>query len=132
MPDMRRIHLFFVTFEIILLFFCAVGYAQLSATLGQPQIINFSKQQYNGSNQNWALAQDENGFLYSANNKGLLQFDGGTWHLYEMPDKQVVRTVACSKDGKIYTGAFSEIGYWQKDNPFGELRFHSIAPGAIE
>ena len=45
-----------------------------------PPIINFQPSDYNGENQNWGISQDNNGFIYIANNDGLLEFNGSEWN----------------------------------------------------
>ena len=64
---------------------------------------HFNKQDYNAGNQNWSMDSDAEGFVYAANNDGLLIFDGTDWSLYRNPDQTVVRSVHVSSDGKIYT-----------------------------
>ncbi|MDG2492443.1 MAG: hypothetical protein P8M60_06760, partial [Flavobacteriaceae bacterium] len=41
-----------------------------------PPIQKFSPQQTGSGNQNWMITQGENGNIYFANNKGLLEFNG--------------------------------------------------------
>ncbi|GAB2605263.1 two-component regulator propeller domain-containing protein [Spirosoma areae] len=65
--------------------------------------------------------------MYFANSRGLLEFDGSSWKTYELPRKQKVRSVAVDKQGKIYTGALGEFGYWAPGET-GDLVYHSLAP----
>ena len=41
-----------------------------------PYINNISRMEYGGGTQNWTITRDNNGWIYAANNSGLLQFDG--------------------------------------------------------
>jgi len=91
----------------------------------KPEIINYPKSVYNAEGQNWSVTQDENRILYFGNNKGLLVFNGEEWNLYTLPKQQIIRSVAADKKGKIYTGAFGEFGYWQKD-AYGAYRYRSL------
>lgn len=91
----------------------------------KPEVINYPKNAYNAEGQNWSVTQDENRILYFGNNKGLLVFDGEEWKLYTLPKQQIIRSVAADKKGKIYTGAFGEFGYWQKD-AYSAYRYHSL------
>lgn len=50
--------------------------------------------------------------MYFGNAEGLLTFDGKYWQQYKMPNRQIVRSVATSTNGLIYTGSFGEFGYW--------------------
>ncbi len=54
---------------IILLFLPLCIKAQ--NTIGLPEIINYSKNQYNAGAQNWDIRQDKQGVIYLANNEGL-------------------------------------------------------------
>ncbi|WP_296261033.1 hypothetical protein [uncultured Phocaeicola sp.] len=42
----------------------------------QRDIVNYSRRTYASGNQNWKIRQHPNGWMYFANNKGLLEFDG--------------------------------------------------------
>jgi hypothetical protein len=84
---------------------------QLSVTYrSQPLIRNFPKEEYQGANQNWSIAQDKNGVLFFGNTYGLLEFNGADWILHTHPDITLVRSVyADTTDGKIYVGSFEEL-----------------------
>ncbi len=90
-------------------------------------VTHYNKQDYNAGNQNWSIESDARGFIYAANNDGLLNFDGTDWSLYKNPDQTVLRSVYASPDGRIYTGSFEDCGYWEKDEK-GELFYHSLKP----
>ncbi len=101
-------------------------YSQRLADLCQPDLFNYSHQTYKAHRQNWGIAQSPvTQFMYFANSKGLLEFDGTQWTLYELPAKQIVRSVICDKQGRIYTGALGEFGYWER-TPQGVLTYHSL------
>ncbi len=88
-------------------------------------IKNYTKQQYQAASQNWSVAQDASGYLYFANNIGLLEFDGITWTLYPAPDGAIIRTVAVDKNNRVYTAGYRELGYWER-NALGRLEYHSL------
>ncbi|NNK74286.1 MAG: hypothetical protein HKO94_13945 [Flavobacteriaceae bacterium] len=90
----------------------------------KPPIQVFSPKTYNAENQNWDITQDENNYMYFANNGGLLEYNGSEWTLYEVPDSPLVRTVLAYTD-KIYTGSFMDFGYWER-NVFGTLEYTSL------
>jgi DNA-binding CsgD family transcriptional regulator len=91
-------------------------------------LIQYSRQSYGAYNQNWGIAQNRRTrFIYVANSKGLLEFDGSNWKVYELPRKQRVRSVAVDDQGRIYTGGLGEFGYWSPGTN-GELVYHSLAP----
>ncbi len=94
-------------------------------TIGFPDVINYSKQQYNAGLQNWDINQDKNGIIYAANNEGLLSFDGKNWKIYPLPNKTIVRSIGIGSDNRIYVGGQDEIGYFVP-KPNGELGYHSL------
>lgn len=108
---------------LVFLFLCNALHAQ--NTIGIPNIVNYSKQQYNAGSQSWGIVQDKNGILYFANNDGLLSFDGVFWRTYKLPNKTIARSVAVSEDQKIYTGGQGEIGYFSPGTN-GELVYTSL------
>lgn len=81
-------------------------------TIGFPEVLNYSRQEYLGGLQNWDIRQDKNGLIYVANNEGLLSFDGKYWSLYPLPNKTIVRSVEIGADQKIYVGGQDELGYF--------------------
>lgn len=102
------------------------SFSQRLVDLCQPDLFNYSHQTYKAHRQNWGIAQNPvNKFMYFANSKGLLEFDGTQWTTYELPAKQIVRSVMCDKNGRIYTGALGEFGYWAK-KPNGVLAYQSL------
>ncbi len=94
--------------------------------IGKPDILGFSKQDYHAYHQNWSICQHgKTRFMYIANSKGLLEYDGSQWQVYELPNKQKVRSVASGMSGEIYTGGLGEFGYWKPDAR-GKLAYHSL------
>lgn len=91
----------------------------------KPEVINYPNSVYKAEGQNWAITQDENHLLYFANNLGMLVFGGQNWSLYELPEQKIIRSIASDQKGRIYTGAFGEFGYWEKQ-PFGVYAYHSL------
>ena len=99
---------------------------QLSqAQIGIPQINNYNNFDYKGGTQNWGIEQDSNGFMYFANNEGLLTYNGKFWNLYTLPNKTVLRSIKIDNSGKIFVGAQDEIGYFYPDKN-GVLKFQSL------
>ena len=80
-----------------------------------PRLFHFTRQEYGAHHQNWSAAQSAEGFLFFANTEGLLEFDGCSWKLHPLPEGQTVRTVVAGKEGKIFTGAYEEFGFWKRD-----------------
>ena len=102
------------------------SYGQNIESICKPEILNYTKQAYNAQYQNWNISQDNvTKFMYFANSKGLLEYDGSEWKVYELPQKQKVRSVLVNKEGKIYTGGLGEFGFWSPDKK-GNLIYHSL------
>ena len=90
-----------------------------------PYFQNYALSEYNAGNQNWGVSMADNGKLYVANNKGLLEFDGLIWNFKELPNKTTIRSVFAYKD-RIYTGSYEEFGFW-KPNSKGVLVYTSLS-----
>ena len=99
-------------------------YAADIKSIGVPYIENYPKSVYSSGNQNWSIAKDKNGVMYFGNAEGLLTFDGKYWQKYQMPNRQIVRSVATDNNGRIYTGSFGEFGYWAYAN--NKLNYKSL------
>lgn len=106
-------------FLLVNLFFIGIVFSQ-----ELPPINSFKTDDYGAENQNWSISQAENNFIYVANNKGLLEFNGATWQLYETPNETIMRSVKAFKD-LVFTGFYMGFGYWKK-NEFGILEYNSI------
>ena len=89
-----------------------------------PPINVFSPEDYAAENQNWAITQAPNKYIYVANNKGLLEYNGTSWRLYPTPNETILRSVKSFQD-KIYCGFYRDFGFWKKNN-LGVLEYTSI------
>lgn len=115
---------YYLLFCGMIIGFLPVASAQ-SSNIGISPIHNFDKTVYNGSPQNWDIAQGKNGLMYFANNAGLLAFDGKYWQCHKVSNQTVVRSVKVADDGKIYIGAQGELGYLSPDKQ-GKLAYTSL------
>ena len=111
-------------FLVKFLFSVSVFLSFNSFSQALPPINTFSTKDYGGENQNWDISQAENKYIYIANNKGLLEYNGANWQLYSTPNETIMRSVKVLGD-KVFTGFYMGFGYWQKNN-FGVLEFSSI------
>jgi len=80
----------------------------------KPLVLNYNIKNYDAGNQNWAVTTNENGVVNIGNNRGLLEFDGSNWELFQLPGEPIVRSVATGSDGRVYVGAYEEFGYWER------------------
>lgn len=112
-----------ITTVLTLVVVCTAAYAAM------PHARPIGPAEYRGANKNWAAAEDNHGFAYFGNDRGLLEFDGLSWKLYPLPRASVVRSVATLSHQTIFTGSFEEFGRWDRDES-GELRYTSLVPAA--
>lgn len=91
----------------------------------QPIVRNFQVQDYEAGTQNWQLLQADNGWMYAANNQGLLEYDGSSWHLYGLWYSSPLRSIAQGEDGLVYAGGLNECGYFAP-NKFGRMVYTSL------
>ena len=91
-----------------------------------PPIQNYSPTEYAAASQNWDIAVDEKGVIYTANNQGLLVFDGLSWELFPLDSQSIIRSVY-PHDDRIYTGSYQEFGYWET-TPNGCMYYNSLTP----
>ncbi|MGJ8592778.1 MAG: triple tyrosine motif-containing protein [Aquaticitalea sp.] len=89
-----------------------------------PPINIYTTEDYGADNQNWMISQATNNYIYVANNRGLLEFNGANWKTYTSPNNTIFRAVKVIED-RIYTGCYADFGYWKKNN-FGNLDYTSL------
>ena len=89
-----------------------------------PLVKNYTTEDYKGESQNWSISQSNEGYLYAANNKGLLEYNGSRCKLYQTPNETIMRSVNVI-DNLIFTGFYMDFGYWKR-NDFGNLIFTSL------
>ncbi|WP_321333887.1 transcriptional regulator [uncultured Bacteroides sp.] len=93
-------------------FYCILSLLSLPAMASwQRSVTNYTRHDYKAGNQNWMIAQHDNGWMYFANNKGLLEFDGDEWDTYSINNAKT-RAVKAGNDGKIYVGGMGQFGYF--------------------
>jgi DNA-binding CsgD family transcriptional regulator len=112
--------------ELILLFLLLSFYTVQAYSNTKPHVVNLYKERYRASNKNWSIGQDERGFMYFGNDIGLLEFDGIEWKLNQLPNSQVIRSVAVLSNETIFTGSYEEFGRWDRDIS-GRLVYTSLS-----
>lgn len=98
--------------------------SSLSWSQELPPLHNYEPSEYSAGNQNWMVSESDDHFIYIANNKGLLEYNGAQWRLYKTPNESIMRSVKVAGD-RIYTGCYMDFGYWQKDVS-GTLNYTSL------
>jgi len=111
-------------FFFILLLCNSLLIAQVNKN-GIPFIKNYSPNEYDASEQNWAVCEDQRGVIYVANNDdGILEFDGYKWNKIPIANESIVRSLAYL-DGTIYVGGVDEFGYLAP-NKLGKMQYVSL------
>ncbi|KRD09906.1 LuxR family transcriptional regulator [Flavobacterium sp. Root901] len=90
-----------------------------------PPIVKYSSFVYGAGNQSWMISQDDENYLYFANNDGLLEYNGTNWQLYPGPNETIIRSVKVIGN-KIFTGSYMNFGYWVR-NENGKLKYTSLS-----
>lgn len=93
---------------------------------GNPFITCYPPEVYNAEDQNWAVVQDNRGFIYVANYQAVLEYDGTTWRSIEVPNGSYVYSLAMGDDGVVYVGAVNQFGYIAPDS-IGNLVYKSLS-----
>lgn len=88
---------------------------------------NYSRRTYGGGTQNWDIATDGNGWLYFANNQGVLEYDGSRWTLTALGRYGSARSVLATSDGSILCGGHDEFGIMRRDDT-GRLSYSPLSP----
>lgn len=107
----------------LILALLSFGLQPLHATWQRP-VTNYTRYDYEAGTQNWMLEQHDNGWIYVANNKGLLEFDGVNWNLYPIYGAKM-KAVKKGSDGTVYVGGITQLGYFVPDR-LGGLRYTSL------
>ncbi|MFM7021803.1 MAG: triple tyrosine motif-containing protein [Flavobacteriales bacterium] len=105
---------------LILLLFTSFG---LKAT--QPEIFNYTTDDYIGHSINYSVTEDYLGMMYIANAYSVMEFDGINWRRIPVSNGQSPSCFAKNKEGKIFLGSFGDIGFLEKDQR-GLTKFVSL------
>ncbi len=113
---------------VLLLFLVISPFFIMSQTtneMGRPFITNYAPKLYDANPQNWCIEQDHRGVMYFGNSDGILEYDGVNWRLIKTPKNNVVRSLHCDDEGRIWVGGSGEVGYLEPDS-IGRMSFHSL------
>ena len=92
--------------------------------IGRLPYKNFSHRDYVGHYQNWAVIQDNRGLIYSANNGGVLEYDGTSWRTISI-NGAAARCLDTDSNGRVWVGGQDEMGYLAPDS-LGFMGYNSI------
>ena len=117
-------------FAAVLLFLLSLFGSLSTYAQELPPVLSFSPKDYQADNQNWSITQARDNYIYIANNKGLLEFNGEFWALYPSPNQSILRSVFYHDD-RLYSGSYREFGFWEKQ-PSGQLKYQSLSSEIID
>ena len=108
---------------------CILAFLSVKVTLAQSSclVTHYTRNAYSAGSQNWSVDMDKQGFVYVANNNGLMVYNGVQWKLYPLPSRTIMRSVSVGTDERIYSGSHEEFGYWKKDEKLG-MKYISLVP----
>jgi ligand-binding sensor domain-containing protein len=72
----------------------------LAVSQDLPPIVKYAPTTYDAGNQNWMISQDQNHYIFFANNEGLLEYNGSN-SMYQSPNETIIRSVKVVEN-KIY------------------------------
>ncbi len=94
----------------ILAFLISISSSAQETCRGIPNIRNFPRSEYNAGTQNWGICQDQRGFIYFANNDGLLYFNGVEWNLTRISSISPLRSILVDSKNNLYIGLINDFG----------------------
>jgi len=106
---------------------CLIGYYCSALAGWNVPVTNYTVADYAAGTQNWQLVTTSNGWLYTANNYGLLEYDGTQWRVYGMYYGNLPRSIAKVDDHAIFIGATNDFGVFTPTT-MGEMRYTSLMP----
>jgi signal transduction histidine kinase/CheY-like chemotaxis protein/ligand-binding sensor domain-containing protein len=108
---------------LLLIFTFSTTLLSAQEQIGRPIINNYTYQDYKAGPINWWATEDDEGIMYFANGKGVLQYDGVSWDLTKLDNG--ARCLVKDSDGTIYVGSEGDMGYMKRD-AIGKLQYFSL------
>lgn len=106
----------------------ALAAAEPAVLRGLPHLQRFAPSDYGGSRSNSDLLATDDGWLYLANRRGLLRFDGSRWSTLRMPGLGTANALAEGPDGTVYVGGIDSFGRLQLGAD-GEPSYQELSAG---
>ena len=114
------------TWKRYLLLLISISLSSLLSANWTPIIRHFTPKNYEAGTQNWDIVEQSNGWIYIANNYGLLETDGCRWNLYGINNSSALRSVTLDNEGNIYVGGTDEFGVFRADG-LGGLKYENLS-----
>ncbi len=89
---------------------------------GTPLIRVWRAGDYEAAPANWKIVMHPTtGFVYVANDAGVLEFDGATWRRIPLPNESPARSLAADREGRLWVGGHNTVCRLEPDH-VGRLR----------
>lgn len=92
----------------------------------QPIVRNFTPNDYSAGTQNWEVLPASSGWLYAANNYGLLEYDGSDWNLTGVWNSSAIHCMTEGTGGAVFAGGVGDFGVFYPDQ-YGQMQYTSLA-----
>ena len=93
-----------------LIFISVLTFGQNMYPYGSFNTRNFDYTEQKGGFQNWDIIQNNDGYIYVANNEAVLEYNGSSWFKFEFENKEHPRSFAKNSEGTIFVGGQGEFG----------------------
>ena len=91
-----------------------------------PMVANFTNADYGSARNTWRISTSGS-WIYFANQRGLLEYNGKSWHRYLLNNRTEVRSVMVMEDQKrVWVGGEYEFGFYDV-GPNGILQYHCVS-----
>jgi serine phosphatase RsbU (regulator of sigma subunit) len=107
---------------LVFLCYCLPSFAQQ----GDIYLYNYYPSLPNINYQNFAAIQDKRGFLYFANTKGIITYNGVNWDIISTLSTPQALAIDTSGFGRVYVGCTHSFGYLETDI-WGKSNYVSIS-----
>ena len=123
---LNRVFLRLLSCGLIFLFFVKLQYLYCQNS-GLKYIKNYTTYQHS---QNWSVLQDKRGIIYVANSGCVLEYDGNSLRIVNIPGWKV-RSIAMDDDGTVYVGGVNQLGYLAP-NANGAFQYVSLVDYLVD
>src|SRR6185295_1444832 len=126
--SLKRPAFLLVVFSLTVFLSPLLSVGQNDSEKGLPFITNYSYKTFKALPQTWCVQEDDRGMMYFGIQSYILEYDGVKWRKIVPPSpttNSVVRSMTKNKNGLIYYGGLSDLGFLETDS-LGQTRARSL------
>lgn len=97
---------------LLALLFCAIYSSSIAY---RPLVTNYDYSDYHAGGENWAAVEDSMGYLFVANESGVLLFDGQEWDIVANDKHSITRCLVLGDRNRIYVGGDNDLGFIERN-----------------